>query len=535
MNIIVSDLTYHYPNQQPLFEHLNFSAGPQEKVSIAGSNGAGKSTLLQLMAGMLKPSGGSVAADSEPYYIPQHTGASGKSVAELMRVSEKLAALDAIVKGSVRQPDYDTLADDWEIESRCRAALSYWQVPHITPGMAADNLSGGERTKVLLAGLLIHTPGIILMDEPTNHIDREGRELLYRYIHQSRATMVIVSHDIILLDRLPATCELSAHGIRQYGGNYSFYKEQKEIEAGALSDSIHEEEKALRLAKRQAQEMRQRQERRANHAEKKKEQGGMPRIMLNALGGAAENTAARLNGRHAGIISSSRDKLAALRLQEDRLNGLKIDFDHAQLHPGKLLIEARGVNFAWPQGDMLWDTPLDMKLFGNDRIHVTGSNGTGKTTFVNLLTGVLSPSAGEVRQAGFSWIYLDQNYTQADVDCTVEQLAGKHNTQHLEEHELKIRLNRFMFSADTWDKNCRALSGGEKMRLCLCCLMIANQTPDLIVLDEPANNLDTASLQILTQTVRNYKGSLLVISHDSHFVNETGITAEFALPLRKPG
>ncbi|MDR0973654.1 MAG: ATP-binding cassette domain-containing protein, partial [Prevotellaceae bacterium] len=109
-----------------------------------------------------------------------------------------------------------------------------------------------------------------------------------------------------------------------------------------------------------------------------------------------------------------------------------------------------------------------------------------------------------------------------DVGCTIEELAEQYNTQHLPEHEVKLRLNRFLFSADTWGKTCHSLSGGEKMRLYLCCLMISNSTPDLIVLDEPTNNLDIANMQILTQTIRQYKGGVLVISHDNRFVEEIG-------------
>ena len=531
MNIVVSDLAFQYPNQNSLFEHISFSVEKQEKVSITGNNGTGKSTLLQLIAGKLQPSEGSIVSGSVPYYIPQHTGFSGKTVAGLMHADKKLSALDAIMKGSVAQTDYDILADDWDIESKCIAALSYWQLEYVTPCMPVDNLSGGEKTKDFLAGLLLHQPDIILMDEPTNHIDMTGRELLYRYICQTKATMIIVSHDVALLNQLHTTYELNEQGIKRYGGNYSFYRAQKEIETNALNDSIHEEEKALRIARKQAQEIKQRQERRSARADQKKAQGGMPRIISNALGNAAENTAAKLKDKHAGIIISSQEKLTGLQQQKERLKKMKIDFDNTSLHSGKLLVEAKNINFAYPQGEVLWDAPLDFKLYSNDRIHLSGDNGSGKTTFVNLLTGILVPVSGEIKRISFSWIYLDQNYTQVDVDCTVEQLAEKYNTQHLQEHEVKIRLNRFMFSADSWGKNCRSLSGGEKMRLYLCCLMIANQNPDLIILDEPTNNLDISSMQILTQTIGNFHGSLLVISHDKYFVNEIGITGSLSLPL----
>lgn len=528
MSIIVSDLSFHYSSLYPLFSALSFSVERQGKVSIIGNNGSGKSTLLKLMAGKLEPSAGSILSSSPPYYIPQHTGELKKTVAEVLGVNRKLAALRAIEQGSISQSDYDTLGDDWEIESKCRSALSYWQLSGLDLNSPADDLSGGELTKVFLAGLLVHSPEIILLDEPTNHLDQTGRNLLYQYIRQSKATIVVVSHDITLLDQFDTTYELSSFGIQLYGGNYSFYREQKEIQIHALDESIQERERTLRLARRQAQEVKQRQEKRLQQGKKNKDQ--VPRITVNTLRNSSENTASRLQDKHAEIIQRNQSELLGLKQKKEQLKELKIDFDNASLHSGKLLVEATGVNFSYsPQGEMVWKTAQNFKLYSHDRIRLLGDNGSGKTTLINLMLGTLVPSQGQLRIQEFSGIYLDQNYTEVDTGCTVEELAEAYNLQNLEEHEVKLRLNRFLFPPDMWDKKCRELSGGEKMRLYLCCLMIRNQTPDLIVLDEPTNNLDISSLRILTQTIRNYRGSLLVVSHDAHFVNEIGVTDHWTL------
>jgi ATPase subunit of ABC transporter with duplicated ATPase domains len=525
MSIIISDLSFHYPNQYPLFERLNFSVAQPEKVSVTGDNGAGKSTLLRLMAGLLQPAKGSIITSSPPYYIPQHTGWLHQNVAEMMRVNDKLTALDAILKGSIAPADYDTLADDWQIEAKCQSALAYWQLSHLQLDTPADSLSGGEKTKVFLAGLLIHTPDIILLDEPSNHLDASSRKLLYQYMEQSKATIVVVSHDITLLDQLPVTYELSGKGMKRYGGNYAFYKEQKEIEINALSEDIHAEEKALRKAREKAREIAERQQKMETRGAKQQKKEGTGKAMMDKLKNDAENSSSRMKGVHDEIIRNNQTKLSGLRQQKEALKNLKMDFDNASLHSGKLLIETHQLNFAYQPDQFLWKTPVDFKLYSNDRIRLSGDNGTGKTTFIQLLTGSLTPSCGQIKRADFQWIYLDQDYTQVDVDCTVRQLTEKYNIQNLKEHEVRLRLNRFLFSADTLDKSCKALSGGEKMRLYLCCLMISNQMPDLIILDEPTNNLDISSLQVLTQTIKNYQGSLLIISHDDYFVREIGITA----------
>jgi ATPase subunit of ABC transporter with duplicated ATPase domains len=165
-----------------------------------------------------------------------------------------------------------------------------------------------------------------------------------------------------------------------------------------------------------------------------------------------------------------------------------------------------------------------MEIRSGERIRITGNNGTGKTTLLKLLTGELLPSEGEIKRADFSSIYLDQQYSSMDKDVTILELSRAYNFNNLQEHEIRLRLNRALFPQETWNKNCRTLSGGERMRLYLCCLMISNHIPDMFILDEPTNNLDISSLSILTDTVKNYRGTVLVVSHDNYFIDKIGIT-----------
>lgn len=527
MSITISGLLYHHPNKQPLFSGLNLTISDADKVSLIGNNGIGKSTLLKLIAGKLSPTSGSILCSSTPYYIPQHVGMLENSVAEALQIDKKLSALNAITQGSVDPIDYEVLDDDWEIESRGNKALSHWELDYVNLSTPMYQLSGGERTKVFLAGLLIHKPEIILLDEPTNHLDLSSRELLYEYIESSNSTIMVVSHDITLLNLLDTTYEFSIHGIKLYGGNYDFYREQKNIETSALQDSISAEEKALRIAQKKAKEVKERQEKRTRQGEKNKQQ--LVRALRKKKLNAGENTAAKLGDKHSEIISNHRSTLSELRQKQDNLDRLKTNFNNSSLHANKLLIRANSINFAYDGEKELWSEPIELEVFSNDRIHLMGNNGSGKTTLVKLLLGELMPTSGTIDRAEFNYIYLDQSYKQMDMDCSIVEMAENYNTQHLEEHEIKIRLNRFLFPPDTWDKKCTQLSGGEKMRLYLCCLMISNHTPDIIILDEPTNNLDIASLEIITNTIRDYKGCLIVISHDSYFINEIGITANVNL------
>lgn len=529
MSIIASGISYRYPNRQLLFERLSLSVAPGAKLSVVGNNGTGKSTLLKLIAGHLVPVSGSIACASPPYYVPQQAGIAGISVGRALGAADKLEALQAVCRGSTEQVHYDTLADDWEIESRCRAALDHWGLPHVGPADPVDKLSGGEKTRLLLAGLTIHDPAVVLLDEPTNHLDAAGREKLYDYIRTSRAAMVVVSHDVTLLNLIGTTCELTAGGLEVYGGNFDFYRERKAAAEALLERRIDAEQAALRLARKKAQEVRERQERRMRQGGRNKDQ--LPRILRKTLKDSGERTDSRLRDKHAELLDDSRQRLAGLRRQRGDACELKIDFDDAQMHNGKTLVAAHGVNYGYPGGRLLWPEPLDLEIRSGERIHLTGGNGTGKTTLVRLLTGQLQPAVGRIVRARFSFVWLDQEYGMADTRQTVLELAQAYNRRNWPEHELKLRLHRSLFPAEAWDKRCDTLSGGERMRLCLCCLMLSDHVPDMFILDEPTNNLDLSGLAILARTIGAYRGTVLVISHDRHFVGQIGVTRTFGLDM----
>lgn len=529
MSIVVRDMSYHYFNQQSLFEHSSFSVAPNRKVSVIGNNGTGKSTLLKLLAGKLAPFSGAIHCSSQPHYIPQQMGITGQNISEALDVAEKINALRSICEGNGQQIHYDQLADDWEIESRCRAALDYWGLTDVDLDSSVDLLSGGEKSKVFLSGLQVHKPGIILLDEPTNHLDQTSRQKLYDFINTCKATFVIVSHDITLLNQVDATYELSEKGINVYGGNYTFYKEQKDVEEKAIAMRINSEKASLRQVRKKAQDVRERQERRSAQGEHNKKKGGTARIVINARGNLAENSTAKLKEKHVDLVVESQQKLTELR-QMQRINcELKIDFEDSQLHNGKILVTAVDVKFGYAKNKPLWQTPLNANICSGERIRIIGDNGTGKTTLIKLLTGELAPSEGEIIKSNFSHIYLDQQYRQVYKDITILEIAEEYNKNKLLDHEIKLRLNRALFPKETWDKNCLTLSGGERMRLHLCCLMISNHIPDMFVLDEPTNNLDLSSLSILAQTIANYRGTLLVISHDRNFIDAIGITRTIEL------
>lgn len=521
--LILQDITYTHPNRDLLFDGIDLIINRQDRIALMGNNGAGKSTLLKILAGDLHPSGGLVKADLEPYYVPQLFGQfNDYSVARALRVDDKLKALKEILDGNVTDANLALLDDDWSIEERCKEALAYWKLDGLDLTRKMGTLSGGQKTSVFLAGIFIHRPELVLLDEPSNHLDRLSRNVLYDYIKNTANTLVVVSHDRTLLNLLDTVYELGKRGITVYGGNYDFYAEQKKIENDALNQDLRNKEKALRKAKETERESMDRQQKLDARGKKKQEKAGLPTISMNTFRNNAEKSSSRIKGIHAEKVDTLSQALNQLRNGLPGIDKMKMDFDNSALHRGKILITAKDLNFGYDD-HLLWKQVLNFQITNGARIAIRGLNGSGKTTLIRMILGELHPRVGIIDRAGVKAIYIDQDYSLIDNKLSVYEQAKQADPGALQEHEIKIRLNRFLFTKAWWGKPCKTLSGGEKMRLVLCCLMISNQAPDIIILDEPTNNLDIQNIEILTAAINEYKGTLLVVSHDDYFLKQVNV------------
>lgn len=518
--VILQGVAYTHPNRDLLFTDINLVINKHDKIALIGNNGVGKSTLLQILAGTLSPSKGLVKTEVKPYYVPQVFGQfNDYPIARALQVEDKLLALKEILGGNVTDHYLALLDDDWGIEERCRAALGYWKLDELDITREMGTLSGGEKTKVFLAGIMIHLPELVLLDEPSNHLDAQSRSLLYEYIRTTTHTLVVVSHDRTLLNLLDTVDELSKQGITVYGGNYDFYAVQKMMEGDALNQDVKHKEKALRKARETEREALERQQKLDARGKKKQEKAGLPTISMNTLRNNAEKSTSRIKGVHAEKVDAIAQELNQLRATLPDADKMKMDFADAALHKGKILITVKAVNFEYDH-QLLWKQPLNFQITSGERIAIQGANGSGKTTLLKMILGELSPQWGTMDRADIKSIYIDQDYSLIDNSLSVYEQAQQYNSRALQEHEVKIRLNRFLFTKEYWDKPCSALSGGERMRLMLCSLTISNQAPDMIILDEPTNNLDMQNIEILTAAINEYWGTLLVVSHDAFFLQQ---------------
>lgn len=532
MSLQIQDLSYIHPNKDILFQHISFSLSSGEKCAIVGDNGVGKSTLLKIIAGRLSPAAGKVICDDSLYMIPQHFGQFDMmTVAEALGMAEKLGALSAILDGRGTERDFELLNDNWFIQESMAEAFARWQIGYITPDRMMGDLSGGEKTKVFLAGLDMEQPSVVLMDEPTNHLDTKGRTLLYEYINRSKRSILVASHDRTLLNLLPAIYEMSPSGMQFYPMSYNAYRKVADTETAAKIAQMENQQKELAKAEKIARKTMERQQKHTSRGEKQTEKKCVARIAKGLLRNQAEATTSRLNKIQQEKLESMSREIQDIRASIGESVSMKINIGSSLLANRKQLVAARHISFKYVGQDMLWQqAPLDISIYSGERIRLQGDNGCGKSTLLKLITGALQPTDGLIyRCEPLNILYLDQEYSCLDNELTVYEQLVACNTRK-PEHELKMLLSRFLFTVPTWNKRCGNLSGGEKMKLALCRLLVCEQAPDMIIADEPTNNIDIASMDILTDTLKKYKGTLLVVCHDEQFVQDVGIERTISIP-----
>ncbi|NLZ74055.1 MAG: ABC-F family ATP-binding cassette domain-containing protein [Bacteroidales bacterium] len=529
MSIVVHNLGYTHPDGEKLFNSVSFSIQEGEKVALIGANGCGKSTIFKILAGQIQPTEGEISITEKLCYLPQQFNLNeSQTIAEALGVSKKIEALQAILKGSVDEKHYQDLEDDWDIENRLQRNLAKWKMGTIDIQRKMKSLSGGEKTKIALTRIALDVSKIILLDEPSNHLDLDARLVLYQFIKESVATIMVISHDRALLNQLEVMLELTPNGLERYGGNYDFYKVQRTQQEEAFYSQLKEQEKNIRQSLQRSQQLAEQRQKKESRGRKRKEKGGLPRIIAGGLAGKAQQTTSRMKAEQEGKVEQLKNQLTEIHQRIKESIPLKIQLSPSDTHFGKILVQAKAINVRYNAIE-LWEEPLSFHIKAGDRVHLLGANGSGKTTLIQLVQSKLKVSTGCLFVADFTSLYIDQEYSLLEDEKTLMNQMQVFNEKALPESELYTLLHRHQFPSTVWDKKCKQLSGGEKMKLLLCCMSLRNNTPDLLLLDEPTNNIDVQSQEILSDVLKEYKGTMLVVSHDTYFVEQIDLNKAITL------
>jgi ATP-binding cassette subfamily F protein 3 len=541
-HITAANLSKNY-GAQDVFSNVSLAIPPGARIAIVGPNGVGKTTLLRVLIGLEEPSNGAVsrARGLRLGYLPQEALLSGTHTlweeclaaleglrameAELARLEAQMGdaaqAAEALERYARLQPEFERLGG-YTYETRIRQTLTGLGFDPGDFRRPLPQLSGGQRTRAVLARLLLANPDLLVLDEPTNHLDIAAVEWLEGYLSQWEGAALIVSHDRYFLDRVvDHVWELHRDGLEAYRGNYSAYVQQRQ-ERWELRQRLFDSEKERMLKdmdyiKRNISGQNTIQAkgrlRRLSRLVEAIESAGFDAVRSKSWAEVIQEADVSTHTMNAAEVER---RLRGLRLPGDRPPRLNLHLKAAG-RSGDLVLRTYGVDIGYAdEGRPLFHLP-DLVFKRGECAALIGPNGAGKTTFLKTLLGVLPPLTGEVRLgASLKVAYFAQAHEDLHAGRTLmEEIEAV--APNLQPGEIRDHLARFMFSGDEAYKQVSTLSGGGRGRLALAKLALSDA--NLLLLDEPTNHLDIPSQETLQEVLAGYQGTILLVSHDRYLID----------------
>ena len=573
-HITLDHISYAHPSEPALFIDLSavFSA---PLTGLSGDNGCGKTTLIRLILGELTPESGSVTAPNRIAHLPQDLGLKREqTLAELCGIADILRALQAVESGEYSPELYETIGDNWDVEERTLTTLTAYG---FTPAVLVDrdnpeavralfarqmrSFSGGEAVIAALAALMTSEPEFILLDEPTNNLDSAAKAQLFETLETLPCPALIISHDRDLLERMHVIAELHADRqgvshLRLFEGNYSTYRQALEAEQQVAQRRVSEAKNRVRSAHRewvQAQEIISRNMSRVWKDDQ-------PDTILALAKDASRQAAAKLRVLRVGKQEQAQEAYQNAQDQVRIQEKIYAELSQQPLPAGRKVLELSWVDssqvsretFTVQQPtkvDSLHFSPAEANnesqqgtpaerpehliLSGPEHLRITGANGSGKTTLLEAIAHAgeadyLSPVQPAYRvNYCIKGAYIPQRIT-LDPELTLLQSVQRANPGVSEQH-LRDQLARLLFRRESVHHKTGELSGGERFRAAVAQVLLANPVPQLLMLDEPTNNLDISSVDWLVQALEAYTGALIVVSHDEDFCRRIRIDRTLAL------
>src|SRR3989344_5813084 len=472
--ITVTDLSFDYSGT-PVFDEASFVVGNGEKVGLVGPNGAGKSTLFKILTGTQDFSLGTVRVIGTFGYVPQEV------------------KFDPLLDSASTVREYvdpESKTFDYELKE----LFSGLELQNVELTNIPKELSGGQKTKLALARPFLLKPDVLLLDEPTNFMDIPGKKWVMDFLSTYPNSLIVVSHDIQLMDRaIDKIFELNTHTkkIDEYRGNYSDYKKLKS-----------EKEELLKIQIRVGQ-----------------------KHILGMEAGIRKGTQS-VKQRIQMQKRIAKEK-ASLPTLPPELRSIKLQLPEPSRGP-EIPISVNHVSKAY--GDKRVINDLSFYIERGQRIALIGPNGVGKSTLIKLITGVLLPDSGEIRRGeGLQIGYYTQEFEDINLDKTLFEVIQEESK--LPESRVRSFLGRFMFAGDKAFQKIASLSGGEKTRLSIARLLLQNY--NFLILDEPTTYLDVLSQRIILEALKEYKGTMVVVSHTEEFIGELNPQRVLFLPQGK--
>lgn len=516
-----NNITYQLDNGHVLFDNISFTLS-KSRVGLVGRNGVGTSLLASILAGQTAPTKGTVSITNSLAYFHQQSGVLDDdtyTIAHFLDCFDALNAIECIEKGDCSPQLFDLVGDAWDLKSQLSQQLKNIGLPD-NPFLPCKQLSGGQLTKLKLWKTFNSNAALLILDEPSNHLDSDSKEWLSTRIRQYRGHVLLISHDRILLNNMEEIWALSSIGMKIYGGNFDNYLDQLNIEKLATDRQLTAVIKQKRNIEQQSQKNIEKAARRASQGNKLRHLGSQAKVLLDKKkDSATASTAGRIkNEQQRQNQINKRERELKSKQQQNTLQN--IVFTSNQTKANRVISLIEGV---LPRGSSV---PITLFINANDKVQLKGRNGVGKSTLLKTIIKACTLKSGELT-TNTPFFYVDQHFSLVQpnlsvLDNIVTQCA------RLSAVKARTLLAGIDIRNDKVFQNARTLSGGEKMKVAM--LIAANQpTLPMLLLDEPDNHLDIDAKSVLANALNQYQGGFMLVTHDKGFSNECNLTKTIML------
>lgn len=517
--LALKGVSFNLPNGAALFSNISEHFDTR-RTGLVGANGIGKTVLARILAGELAPNAGQCIVDGSVHYLEQQISPhEDATVASLAGVDKLFTALHRIEMGSADVADFECIGESWDIRTRFEIELARCGLASLDPQQKASTLSGGEVMRLTLIRATLSSADFIILDEPSNHLDRESRTALIEQLQRWHKGLLVISHDRELLNSMERIVELSSLGLRSYGGNYTFYAQCKAQERAAAQKNLEQMQAQRKLIEGKLREEQDKINRRQAQGGKRARVANQAKILLGRQKQRSQNSSGKLRLQHEAKRQELADKINQSRVQIEEQALVHVHHSEVVLASRRRVVQLEDVVLPYisaPTGR------ISLQINGQERVGVLGSNGSGKSTLLKLLAGIVRPVSGQctvdVRSA-----FLDQNLSLLDPQrSTIEQLLALNSMAG--EDVLRMRLAQLGLDEQKISVPSALLSGGERLKAALSCAIYSCPSAELLLLDEPSNHLDIESTLALENMLRSFKGALFVASHDYLFLDNLALT-----------
>ncbi|ENX22671.1 hypothetical protein F892_01913 [Acinetobacter vivianii] len=516
---IVSNLSLELA-QHKLFDHLSFQLPLHQFCGLIGRNGQGKSLLMSLLHGQSTELAysGQISWQCPHQHLAQLQRVQADTIAQALDIEDLYQCFERIQQGTASFNDYDRVEHLWHLPTEWQQLLESAGLP-TTLDTPTQHLSEGQKTKLALCRLFLLKDHYLLLDEPSNHLDTQGRQWLIEQMAQHPTGGLMISHDRQLLSHVQGIFALNQLGLHYYGGNYALYQQQHQLQVEALSHAVQQEKRELKQLKEQQHQSQMKAQKRKKTGEKLRASGSQAPILLDAKKEQSEQSLSHLRKQQSKQLADAKDELQQKQAQLEHLKSQSFEFTQTTGKSGEILrCQQLQLTYAKTQ-------PIDLALSAGEKLHLSGANGTGKSTLLKTLQGLIPPLAGEI-YCKVSAVYLDQNLSLLNENLSaVEYLCGIDS--NLNEQQARTLLGNLQIRRDKALSPLTKLSGGERLKVAL--LGLKQQAVELLLLDEPENHLDIESRELLAQAIHSFNGAVILVSHDESFVAECGIHESYVL------